>query len=265
MNGSLSPIYALSLLGVAAWWLTQVAALSRQSQWPRLGFLMPLGLAALLGAPASALDVPALFGLGLGFALIAAYYPLPRLHRAPQAGSWIMAAALLLSSAAALSTAVLLQNFYVLMLGAAALLYGLLLLLSAWFYPKGGKRTPLAAAPAPHERQRWQPTHNADPPDFELSLEYNQARLLNISPYALEVLGWSPARRNAWLSAQPEGSGRYLGSGQSAFLPHWEPLAPENGGVRVWYIRKGSPEVYLFRADWQATTPQAHSKGRLLN
>ena len=69
----LTPLYAAVLVGVALTWLWQLAQSARRSLWPRLGWLMPLGLGALLAAPV--FDVPALFGAGAGFALIAAYWP----------------------------------------------------------------------------------------------------------------------------------------------------------------------------------------------
>lgn len=246
------PLYLLSLLGVAAWWLWQVQQLARRGQWPQLGVLMPLGLAALLGAPQWALDVPALFGMGLAFALIAAYFPLP-VTRPSSPPLWILAAAALLLG---IGAPWLLPSPYAPLLQSAALLYGLALLSFLWRV----RRRPHAHIPAPitaRERQRWQPTLSPDPPDLEVTLEVTRAVVLNASPYTLEVLGWSPASLNAWLPLRGLSGERLrsLGSGQRAILPGWAPLS--NVGLRLWYLRQGEAQAYLFRADWDSRPPQS--------
>ncbi len=269
MSGSLSPIYVLSLLGIAVYWLVQVAGLAQRGQWPRLGFLMPLGIAALLGAPEAVLYVPALFGVGLGFALIASYYPLPVQGARPTQRTWIIALLTLLLGVETLSSARSTQDNLLLLLSVAALLYSLALLLSAWLYPRSDRQWQAAITPPPPAKpQRWQRTLSADPPDLELTLDVHQARLLNISPYAVEVLGWSPARHNAWYQLR-QSNGQvapYLPSGQTGYLIHWKPLEEGNRGLRVWYTRTGSPDVYLFRADWQEPHHRERpSEQRVLN
>lgn len=261
---ALSPVYLLSLLGLAAYWLWQMAGLGKQRSWPRLGILMPLGLGALLGAPAAVLDVPALFGMGLGFCLIAAYFPLTTLRRAPTQGHWLGAAALLLLGLLGLSMGVANRASVLALVSLAGLLHGLGMLLWAWRYPRSGPR---AAAPSLPPPSRWQHARLADPPDLQLTLDAQQARVLNTSPYLLEVLGWSPARHNAWWPLRQAGGqtqSKLLG-GQTGYLLGWEPLAPGNGGVRLWYTRDGGPEVYLFSANWQDPLLPEQSQGRVLN
>ena len=246
----LTPLYAAVLIGVALTWLWQLAQSARRSLWPRLGWLMPLGLGALLAAPV--FDVPALFGAGAGFALIAAYWPVLRLRSAPgRRGTglaWLgLGLALLL-----VMLAVQFQSVGGLLLAASAVLYGLAVLLSAALYPR---RSPTLPAPRPVQPflRRWQGAQLPAVADLELTLDVGAARLLNTSGQTLHLAGWSPASGNAWLRTR-SADGQplaILNAGETAYLTPWSPLAGGPGeGVRVWYVREGEDATYLFRADW---------------
>lgn len=249
----LTPLYAAALTGAALLWLWQLAQAARRSLWPRLGWLMPLGLAALLGAPV--LEVDALFGAGAGFVLIAAYWPVLRLRRAPGrrglGAAWLgLGLALLL-----VMLAVQFQSVGGLLLAASAVLYGLAAVLSAVLYPR---RLPLPTAPRPVQPflRRWQGARLPAVADLELTLDVHAARLLNTSGQTLHLAGWSPASGNAWLrtrsaDGQPLAT---LNAGETAYLTPWSPVAGGPGeGVRVWYAREGEDATYLFRADWASS------------
>lgn len=247
----LTPLYAAVLLSVAITWLWQVAQSARKSLWPRLGLLMPLGLASLLAAPV--LDVPALFGMGAGLVLIAAYWPVPRLRgpprRAEGGSTWLLLIAALLW----ISWAVQVQSVNQLLGVAALTLYSLALLLSALLYPKRSSvAAPNFKVPQTFLR-RWQGAVTPAVADLELTLDMNAARLLNTSGHTLHLAGWSPASGNAWLRIR-SADGKLLSTldaGETAYLMPWSPMrGGAHEGVRLWYAREGEDATYLFRADW---------------
>ena len=265
----LTPLYAAVLAGIAGVWLWQVSQAARKSLWPRLGVLMPLGLAALVAAPL--LEVDALFGMGAAFVLIAAYWPVLRLRVAPrrnrQGAVWMsfaLSLALLMLSVQLQSAVNLLLALAAALLSAAHLLFGLLA-------PRRAAR-PAALPPVSQPfLRRWQGAVTPAVPDLELSLDVEAAKLLNTSGRTLHLAGWSPASGNAWLRTR-SADGEWLGSlraGETAYLVPWKPVssAPSEG-VRLWYVRDGEEATYLFRADWanswlQASLPETGE--RVLN
>lgn len=265
----LTPLYTAVLIGVALVWLWQVAQSARRSLWPRLGWLMPLGLSALLAAPV--LDVPAFFGAGAGFALIAAYWPVLRLRTAPgRRGlglAWLgFGLALVL-----VMLAVQLQSVGGLLLSVSAVLYGAAALLSAVLYPRRSPLPPAAPRSAHPFLRRWQGVVTPAVADLELTLDVHAARLLNTSGQTLHLAGWSPASGNGWLRTR-SADGRplaTLNAGETAYLTPWSPVVGGPGeGVRVWYLREGEDATYLFRADWANSGVQsgaAEAGERVLN
>lgn len=248
----LTPLYTLVLAAVALIWLWQVAQSARKSLWPRLGALMPLGLGALLAAPA--LDVPALFGVGVGFVLIAAYYPLSRLRSAPNRRSLALSAACLVLALGTCMLATAYNDVGGLVLSAVATLLSLAGLLSVVLYPRRRHvRPPLIYSPFV---RRLQGSVTPQVPDFELSLGIDAARLLNVSGRSLLLSGWSPASGNAWLRTRTAGGQPLarLAAGETAYLSPWSPTSGgPSEGVRLWYAREGDDTTYLFRADWANT------------
>ena len=252
----LTPLYTAVLAGVAALWLWQVAQSARKSLWPRLGALMPLGLAALLAAPT--FDLPVLFGAGAAFVLIAAYWPVMRLRARPRPGAaWLplaLSAVLLMASAQLQSASSLLLALAALLLSAAQVLFALL-------SPRRPVARPavLSSATQPFLR-RWQGAVTPAVPDLELSLDVDAAKLLNTSGRTLHLAGWSPASGNAWLRTR-NASGQWQGSlkaGETAYLTPWKPMSGSpSEGVRLWYVRDGEDATYLFRADWANSWSQA--------
>ncbi|WP_420596390.1 hypothetical protein [Deinococcus sp.] len=248
----ITPLYAAVLLGVAALWLWQVAQAARRALWPRLGLLMPLGLGALAAAPV--LEVPALFGTGVGFVLIAAYWPVMRLrsvpHRAGKLWSWVVLGLAL----ALVVLAVQAQSLNSLLLSSVAVLYSLAGLLSGLLYPR---RAPARSAGVPNVfLRRLQVPVTPATPDLELSLDVDAARLTNTSGRTLHLAGWSPASGNAWLRTR-DAAGQplaVLNAGETVYLTPWQPLpGAAQEGVRLWYAREGDDVTYLFRADWANT------------
>jgi hypothetical protein len=263
----LTPLYMLVLAAVALTWLWQVAQSARRSLWPRLGVLMPLGLGALLAAPA--LDVPALFGVGVGFVLIAAYYPLLRLRPPPSRQATALSVLAVLFSLGLSMLAVGTNTASGLLLAAPLTVLSLAAVLSAALYPRRSLRK--VASFSNIFTHRWQPTVTPGLPDLELSLDVGTARLLNVSGRSLLLAGWSPASDNAWLRVR-DAAGHplaRLAAGETAYLGPWSPM---NGGpregVRLWYVRDGEDTTYLFRADWATSwVPQGRPEQgeRVLN
>ena len=246
----LTPLYAAALTGVALVWLWQLAQSARRSLWPRLGWLMPLGLGALLAAPV--FDVPALFGAGAGFVLIAAYWPVLRLRTAPGRRGTALAWLGLGLTLVLVMLAVQFQSVGGLLLAVSAVLYALAALCSAALYPRRSP-TPPAPRPAQPFLRRWQGAVTPAVADLELTLDVHAARLLNTSGQTLHLAGWSPASGNAWLRTR-SADGQVLAvlnAGETAYLTPWSPMVGGPGeGVRVWYARDGEDATYLFRADW---------------
>ena len=263
----LTPLYLAVLLGVALIWLWQVAQAARKNLWPQLGVLMPLGLGALLAAPV--LDVPALFGMGAAFVLIAAYFPLLRLRPLPGRTTLVWTWLGLGFSAALMMVSVQLQSVAGVLWAVPAALLSLALLLSRVLSPR---RRPPRAAQLPATNaflRRWQGVVTPSLPDLELTLEVGAAKLLNTSGRTLHLAGWSPVSDNAWLSTRSaDGSPlSRLPAGATAYLTPWSPLDSSSAGVRLWYAREGEDTTYLFRADWASSwvrgTPDAGE--RVLN
>ncbi|AWN23073.1 hypothetical protein DKM44_07395 [Deinococcus irradiatisoli] len=269
----LTPLYVAVLLAAALMWLWQVAQAARRSLWPRLGVLMPLGLASLLAAPL--LDVPALFGMGAAFVLIAAYWPALRLRRPPgrwaRREAWLIFAAALLWAVGAVLGALPARtpfNDTQWILASGLTLYAAARLLSVLLYPR---RRPATARRVPDPfLRRWQGTLIPDLPDLELTLDVNAARLLNTSGRTLHLAGWSPASSNAWLRARSAAGAPLstLNAGETAYLTPWSPLdAGHSSGLRLWYVRDGEDATYLFRADWTGSwaRPGEAAPERVLN
>lgn len=245
----LTPLYTLVLGAVALIWLWQLAQSARRSLWPRLGVLMPLGLGALLAAPA--LDIPALFGVGVGFVLIAAYYPLLRLRAAPTRRATALSALGVVLALGLMALAAAAADTTGLLLSVVATLLSLATLCSAALYPRRSQRRSVSFSNI--FTRRWQPTVTPGVPDLELSLDVDTARLLNVSGRPLLLSGWSPASGNAWLRAR-DAAGQplaRLAAGETAYLGPWSPMSGgPREGVRLWYTRVGEDTNYLFRADW---------------
>ncbi len=262
----LTPLYAAVLLAAALMWLWQVAQAARRSLWPRLGVLMPLGLGSLLAAPV--LDVPALFGMGAAFVLIAAYWPVLRLRSAPSCWTrswpWLMFSAGLLWAVGAVQV----QSIAGLLGGVVLTLFAAAHLLSALLYPR---RRPPAARPISPFLRRWHEALVPATPDLELTLDVDAARLLNTSGRTLHLAGWSPASGNAWLRARSSAGTPLttLNAGETAYLTPWSPLdSGHSGGLRLWYARDGEEVTYLFRADWAsswALPGDTEARQRVLN
>ncbi|AZI42215.1 hypothetical protein EHF33_05180 [Deinococcus psychrotolerans] len=247
----LTPLYAAVLLGVAITWLWQVAKSARRSLWPRLGILMPLGLTSLLAAPV--LDVPALFGMGAGLVLIAAYWPVLRLRGPPRPAEGGLMWLLLIAGLLSVSWGVQMQSANLLFGAAALTLYSLALLLSATLYPKRFNVIAPNFKVSPTFLRRWQGAVTPAVADLELTLDVNAARLVNTSGHTLHLAGWSPASGNAWLRTR-SADGELLSTlsaGETVYLMPWSPMrGGPHEGVRLWYAREGEDATYLFRADW---------------
>lgn len=247
----LTPLYTAVLVVVAAMWLWQIAQAARKSLWPRLGILMPLGLVSLLAAPV--LDVPALFGMGAAFVLIAAYFPLMQLRATPRRYALVWTLLTVAVALAWMVAAVQLQSVNYLFGSVALLLYSWALLLSALLYPRRAAHSAPLNGPTTPFLRRWQGAVIPTVADLELTLEVDAARLLNTSGQTLYLAGWSPASANAWLGIRNEAGQPLaaLNAGETAYLTPWSPISSHpNEGVRLWYSREGEDATYLFRADW---------------
>ncbi|WP_288404230.1 hypothetical protein [uncultured Deinococcus sp.] len=248
-----TPLFGLSLLLLAAYWLGQVWREARRGWRPGAAWWAVAGLLALLLAPV--LDVPPLFGVGGGLLLVLEFWvPGYRRARTRPGWTWPLIAALL---GAALGWSALVTGAgqtLPLVAGLTLLLCGLAGLLSSAAYPRT-RRTELGF------QARWSRSRVPEWPDLSVTLTPSGAQIRNVSRSELRLAGWSPRSVNGWLLVRdPQGQPlNTLRAGQTAFLP----LAHHEGGVRVWYVPvRGPQDTLLFRADW---TPVQSQGTRVLN
>ncbi|WP_027460033.1 hypothetical protein [Deinococcus murrayi] len=244
--GEVTPLYALALALVAAYWLGRVGREARGRHLPRVAWWAVPGWGALLLAPL--LEVPALFGLGAAALLLAEYWPgAYRPARSRPGGAWPLVGVLLGLALLALlaapgggrpadTAAALAAALGLLLAGAGGLLA------RALFRAR-------PAAPRLGLEVRFGPVQVPPWPDLSLALTGSGAQLTNVSDGPLWLAGWSPSGTNAWLRVRDEGGVplNVLPRGGHAYLPlrGWE------RGVRVWYRREPGPgPSQLFRADW---------------
>ncbi|GHF99954.1 hypothetical protein GCM10017783_10020 [Deinococcus piscis] len=246
----------LNLWFVAAWavlalyWLTRVGLAARQRQRPAVSWWSIPGLLLLLLAPL--LEVPVLFGLGAAVLLLAEWWPrafVPVWQRT--AWGWGLVP-IALGGAALLAQPV---TFLSLCGGLALALWGLAHLLGGllWLPP----RPPSGWLPASSLGKvesptfgtavRWQPRHRPDPPELSVALGPGYLTLRNESGQTVQLRGWTPAHRNAFLA---------LDRALAPRAEHRLRRDPAQQGVRVWYTADGSRDVRVLHADWQEPTPE---------
>ncbi|WP_102127057.1 hypothetical protein [Deinococcus planocerae] len=252
----LTPLYALVLGLIAAYWLWRVAGEARRRWVPRAAWWAVPGLALLWLTPLT--DVPALFGVGAALLLLAEFWP-GAFRPTRERPGWAWPLTFLLSGLTLLGLVAVQGGGGASVTAAlAALLAGLGGLLAAGLFPAGR-----AAPRLPGLEVRFGRVRQPEWPDLSVTLTERGARLVNVSSGPVRVAGWSPSGVNAWLRVRDEGGLplNRLAAGQSALLP----LGERAGGVRVWYVpegRGGGAEARLFSADW---TPPAYADMRVLN
>ncbi|WP_291431469.1 hypothetical protein [Deinococcus sp.] len=282
VGAGLSPLLAVSLALLGAYWLLRVGRAARRGLRPRAAWWGVPGLLLMLLAPL--LDVPALFGVGAGLLLLAEFLPAAFVPAAPvdapptgapDRNSWrsgpawdrlgwplvglTLGAGLLL----ALRDPAHLNPLTLSVAAAALLMSGAGLLMAV--VPAGRPSArPGSAAAGFDAHARWQTrwNHAVTPewPDLSITLSERGAHLRNVSGRPLRLAGWSPAGMNAWLSVRAVSGETVLElrDGQEALLP----VTAQDRGVRVWYAPLRVEGAHLFRADW---TPPADAAKRVLN
>lgn len=260
-GGPLTPLYAVMLGLIAAYWWGRVWREARLGYAPRVAWWAVPGLGALLLA--QLLDVPALFGVGAGLLLLAEFWPaafVPAPGRSPQweRVGWALVGVVLAGTLILSPGPLGPRDPWTGVTGLLALVACVAVLLSVLGRPRGARRPGGRALVPPLKTvgftTRWAEAVSPAWPELSVTLTGNGAQLRNVSPRPLLLAGWSPAGVNAWMRPRrPDGTPlEVLGVGEEVFVP----LGPGDGGVRVWY-RPERPDAppHLFRADWVPARP----------
>lgn len=235
---------------LALHWLVRVGLAARRRQRPAVSWWSVPGLVLLPLAPL--LEVPVLFGLGAALLLLADWWPrafVPVRQRPAWAWGLVLT---VLGGGAWLAQP---MTFLSLGLGLALPLCGLAQLLggllwrapqpqAGWLPPSGlGK----VESPTFGTSVRWRPRVRPDPPELSVALGPGYLTLRNESGEAVQLRGWSPAHRNAFLA---------LDRALAPRAEHRLRRDPAQRGVRVWYTAERSREVRVLHADWQEPAPE---------
>lgn len=261
-GGPLTPLYAVTLGLIAAYWWGRVWREARVGYAPRVAWWAVPGLGALLLAPL--LDVPALFGVGAALLLLAEFWPAaftPARRRGPEweRVGWAVVGVVLAGTLVLSPGPLGPQDLFTGVTGLLVLVACVGVLFAVLGQPRtvGQERTQRGRVPPLKSvgfTTRWAEAVSPAWPELSVTLTGDGAQLKNVSPRPLLLAGWSPAGVNAWMRPRrPDGTlAEVLEAGEEVFVP----LGPTDRGVRVWY-RPERPDAppHLFRADWVPARP----------